>query len=112
MKCVLCASCSLEVCFLTACKRICALFLLPSFHPSPCLPPSSQTHQYTHTTGQGAVVGVTDFVLRRLRSFQGVVASTNCTVVEISRAALEVMVTEVPEVATAMQVRVGVWRCE
>jgi hypothetical protein len=48
-------------------------------------------------------VGVTDFVLKRLRSFQGV-ASTACTVVEISRAALEVMVTEVPEVATAMQV--------
>jgi hypothetical protein len=49
------------------------------------------------------VVGVTDFVLKRLRSFQGV-ASTACTVVEVSRAALEVMVTEVPEVATAMQV--------
>jgi CRP-like cAMP-binding protein len=56
-----------------------------------------------HTTGQGAVVGVTDFVLKRLRSFQGV-ASTDVTVVEIGREALEVMVTEVPEVATAMQV--------
>lgn len=59
-------------------------------------------------TGQGAVVGVTDFVLRRLRSFQGV-ASTDCTLVEISREGLEVMVGEVPEVATAMQVGVTRW---
>lgn len=48
-------------------------------------------------------MGVTDFVLKRLRSFQGV-ANTDVTVVEISRDALEVMVAEVPEVATAMQV--------
>lgn len=54
------------------------------------------------------MVGVTDFVLRRLRSFQGV-ASTDCTLVEISREGLEVMVREVPEVATAMQVRVIHW---
>ena len=48
-------------------------------------------------------MGVTDFVLRRLRSFSGV-ASTPVTVVEVSRTALERMVTEVPEVATALQV--------
>lgn len=49
------------------------------------------------------MVGITDFVLRRLRSFQAV-ATTDCIVVEISRAALDVMVAEVPEVATALQV--------
>lgn len=58
------------------------------------------------SAGQGAVVGVTDFVLQRLRSFQGI-ASTDVTVVEVSRQALEVMVKEVPEVATAMQVGCG-----
>lgn len=51
-------------------------------------------------------MGVTDFVLQRLRSFQGI-ASTDVTVVEVSRQALEVMVKEVPEVATAMQVGFG-----
>jgi hypothetical protein len=59
---------------------------------------------HSHNAGQGAVVGVTDFVLRRLRSFQGTAVS-ECTVVEVTRAALEVMVAEVPQVATALQVR-------
>jgi hypothetical protein len=51
-------------------------------------------------------VGVTDFVLRRLRSFQAD-SVTPCTVMEISRATLDVMVAEVPAVATALQVSAG-----
>lgn len=55
------------------------------------------------SSGQGAVVGITDFVLRRMRSFQAD-ATSECVVYEISRSALEVMVKKVPAVATALQV--------
>lgn len=72
----------------------------PRGRARPNAPPPS-----THT-GQGAVVGVTDFVLRRLRSFQAD-SVTPCTVMEISRATLDVMVAEVPAVATALQVSAG-----
>lgn len=56
------------------------------------------------SSGQGAVVGITDFVLQRPRSFQAD-ATTDCVVYEITRSALEAMVAEVPAVATAVQVR-------
>lgn len=46
------------------------------------------------------------FVLQRLRSFQAD-TNTECTVLEVQRGALEVMVAEVPAVATALQVRLG-----
>eukprot|EP00878_Enallax_costatus_P013193 GHUV01013790.1.p1 GENE.GHUV01013790.1~~GHUV01013790.1.p1 ORF type:complete len:1035 (+),score=287.38 GHUV01013790.1:628-3732(+) len=55
------------------------------------------------SSGQGAVVGITDFVLQRPRSFQAD-ATSDCVVYEITRSALEVMVAEVPAVATAVQV--------
>ncbi|KAF8062987.1 hypothetical protein HT031_003826 [Scenedesmus sp. PABB004] len=54
------------------------------------------------SSGQGAVVGITDFVLNRLRSFQAV-TSSECVLLEVSRPALEAMVAEVPAVATALQ---------
>lgn len=55
------------------------------------------------SSGQGSVVGITDFVLQRLRSFQAD-ATSDCVVLEINRPALEVMVKEVPAVATVLQV--------
>jgi len=52
---------------------------------------------------QGAVVGITDFVLGRQRSFQAD-TSSDCVLLEISRAGLEAMVADAPQVATALQV--------
>jgi hypothetical protein len=74
-----------------------------SFRPLPAQLDTFEIER-AFASGQGAVVGITDFVLQRLRSFQAD-TNTECTVLEVQRSALEVMVSEVPAVATALQVR-------
>jgi hypothetical protein len=92
-----------------------------SFRPLPAQLDTFEIER-AFASGQGAVVGITDFVLQRLRSFQAD-TNTECTVLEVQRGALEVMVKEVPAVATALQVRarrfgmalvhcVLVWACD
>jgi hypothetical protein len=73
-----------------------------SFRPLPAQLDTFEIER-AFASGQGAVVGITDFVLQRLRSFQAD-TNTECTVLEVQRRALEVMVAEVPAVATALQV--------
>uniref|UniRef100_A0A383VST7 STAS domain-containing protein n=1 Tax=Tetradesmus obliquus TaxID=3088 RepID=A0A383VST7_TETOB len=72
-----------------------------SFRPLPAQLDTFEIER-AFASGQGAVVGITDFVLQRLRSFQAD-TNTECTVLEVQRGALEVMVAEVPAVATALQ---------
>ncbi|KAF6261741.1 hypothetical protein COO60DRAFT_1699671 [Scenedesmus sp. NREL 46B-D3] len=72
-----------------------------SFRPLPAQLDTCEIER-AFASGQGAVVGITDFVLQRLRSFQAD-TNTECTVLEVQRRALEVMVAEVPAVATALQ---------
>jgi hypothetical protein len=54
-------------------------------------------------SGQGAVVGITDYVLRRLRAFQADAGGEGVVLLEVPRTAFEGMAAEAPVSAAVLQ---------